>query len=188
MFRAITNYFSEKLTPPVRHLHYLVLFLVLLQIVLSNFMELQDDGAIGQDVLGFYGTWAHISVGLSLVVLGLVFAAVELSKHGFSYFFPYLSGDFTQLIADLGRLRSLQLPEVSPGGLAAIIQGLGLGALLLVALSGATWFGFWWNGSALAGDVVEIHELLTGLIEAYMVGHGGMGIIHIYLSVKERIA
>jgi len=186
MFKVISKYFTEKLTPLVRYLHYVILFLVFLQILLSNFIEINDDGVIGQNIIEFYSTWAHISVGLSLVVLALVFAIVELSKHGILYFYPYLSSDFSQLKSDLRKLKSFKVPDASPRGLAAVIQGLGLGALLLVALSGATWFVLWSYDLALADDVKKIHELLTGLIEAYVIGHGGMGLIHIFIAFKEQ--
>lgn len=186
MFKTIRSYFSEKLTPLTRYLHYSILLLVLLQIVLSNFIEINDKGEIGQNTIEHYSTWAHISVGLLLVILALAFAMVELSKHGFSYFYPYLSGDITQLASDLRKLKSLKIPEASPKGLAAVVQGLGIGALLLVASSGATWFILWSYNYALASDAKEFHELLTGLIEAYVVGHGGMGLLHIYIAYKDQ--
>jgi cytochrome b561 len=188
VLKTIRNYFSEKLTPSVRYLHYSILFLVLLQIILSNFIEINDDGAIGQNAIEYYSTWAHISVGLSLLLLAIVFTVVEFSKHGFSYFYPYLSGDLSQLKSDLSKLKSLEVPDASPKGLAAVIQGLGLGAILLVALSGTTWFVLWLYDLALANDVKEIHQLLTGLIEAYIIGHGGMGLMHIFIAFKEQKA
>jgi cytochrome b561 len=188
MLKTIRNYFSEKLTPSVRYLHYSILFLVLLQIILSNFIEINDDGAIGQNAIEYYSTWAHISVGLSLLLLAIVFTVVEFSKHGFSYFYPYLSGDLSQLKSDLSKLKSLEVPNASPKGLAAVIQGLGLGAILLVALSGTTWFVLRLYDLALANDVKEIHQLLTGLIEAYIIGHGGMGLMHIFIAFKEQKA
>jgi cytochrome b561 len=188
MLKTIRNYFREKLTPSVRYLHYSILFLVLLQIILSNFIEINDDGAIGQNAIEYYSTWAHISVGLSLLLLAIVFTVVEFSKHGFSYFYPYLSGDLSQLKSDLSKLKSLEVPNASPKGLAAVIQGLGLGAILLVALSGTTWFVLRLYDLALANDVKEIHQLLTGLIEAYIIGHGGMGLMHIFIAFKEQKA
>jgi cytochrome b561 len=188
MLKTIRNYFREKLTPSVRYLHYSILFLVLLQIILSNFIEINDDGAIGQNAIEYYSTWAHISVGLSLLLLAIVFTVVEFSKHGFSYFYPYLSGDLSQLKSDLSKLKSLEVPDASPKGLAAVIQGLGLGAILLVALSGTTWFVLRLYDLALANDVKEIHQLLTGLIEAYIIGHGGMGLMHIFIAFKEQKA
>jgi cytochrome b561 len=167
-------------------LHYAILLLVLTQIVVSNFVEISDDGVISHNVIEFYGTWTHISIGLFLVLLAIIFIIAELKKHGFRYFYPYVSGDFSQLKRDIEKLKSLELPDASAGGLAAIVQGLGLGALLLVVSSGAIWFLLWSYDSSLAGGAQEVHELLTGLIEAYVVGHGSIGLLHIFLAYKEQ--
>jgi hypothetical protein len=44
-----------------------------------------------------------------------------------------------------------------------------------------------WNFICLdSGSIKEFHELLTGLIEAYVVGHGGMGILHLFFNVKNQ--
>ncbi len=56
---------------------------------------------------------------------------------------------------------------------------------LLVVLSGATWFLLWLYDSSLANDVKEIHEELTGIIEAYIIGHGSIGLIHIFITYKK---
>lgn len=186
MLKTIRHYFAENLTPSVRYLHYSILLLVLLQIILSNFIKINNDGVIGLNAIEYYSTWAHISIGLLLVLLSIVFVVVELSKHGFSYFYPYLSGDLSQLKSDLSQLKSLKLPDASPKGLAATIQGLGLGAILLVVLSGTIWFVMWSYELAFANDVKEIHKSLTGLIEAYIIGHGGMGLMHIFIDFKKR--
>ena len=181
----VKQYFAEKLPPFVRYLHYLVLSLVVTQILISEFMEVSSRGNIGRGAVEYTSTWAHIGIGLSLLVLSIVFIITELSRHGFSYFFPYLSGDTAQLKTDLQNLKTLNLPKLSPGGLAAIVQGLGLSALLLVTLSGAAWFLLWSAESSLAGLVKEFHELLTGLIEAYLIGHGSMGLLHILLAYRN---
>ncbi len=73
MVKFINKYFSDKFTPSVRYLHYLILSLVLLQIVLSNFIEISDNGAISADSLEYFSTWAHISVGLSLLLFSFIF-------------------------------------------------------------------------------------------------------------------
>ncbi|GMR16211.1 MAG: cytochrome b/b6 domain-containing protein [Gammaproteobacteria bacterium] len=186
MLKFFKIYFGNKFTPLVRYLHYLILVLVLCQIVISNFLEVSDDGVISRNVIEYYGTWTHISIGLLLLFLAIIFLYVELSKHGFSYFYPYLSGDISQLKSDISQLKSLGIPEAEPKGLAAIIQGLGFGALLLVVLSGSTWFLMWSYDSPLTNDVKEIHELLTGLIEAYVIGHGSLGLIHIFITYKKQ--
>lgn len=184
MLKFILNYFDEKLTPLERYLHYSILIFVLMQILISNFIEVSDDGLIGENIVESYATWMHIGIGLTLLLLAVMFITLELKKHGISYFYPYLSGDYAQLKSDINALKKLTLPEAAPKGLAAIIQGLGLSALLLVTLSGATWLLLWLYESSLANDVKELHELLTGLIEAYVIGHGSIGLLHMFITYK----
>lgn len=180
-------YLSERQSPTIRVIHVVVLLLVISQIVVSNFMGFSDDGEISRKGIEFYGTWMHIITGLFIIPVALIFIAVELRSHGFGHFFPYLSGDVTQLKADIGQLRQFKLPEPSEKGLAAVVQGLGLGALILVLLSGMSWFISWSYHAPWAESVKEVHEFLTGLIQAYIIGHGCMGLLHIYIKDKNRI-
>ncbi len=181
----IRQYFMERYSPLIRTLHYLLLFLVLSQIMVSNFMGISHKGVISNHIVEYYGTWIHIITGLFLVILSTVFIIIELKKHGARYFYPYLFGTLSQMKLDIHQLRSLQLPALKPEGLAAIVQGLGLGAIFLVVFSGFTWFVLWSYNVPLAVDIRELHKLLTSLIEAYVIGHGGMGLAHIYLSSKK---
>ncbi|WP_254797833.1 hypothetical protein [Enterobacter sp. JMULE2] len=74
-----------------------------------------------------------------------------------------------------------RLPEASLRGLAGSVQGLGLGAVALVVLSGAGWFILWLLDSSLAPALREWHVTLTGLIEVYSVAHAAMGLLHFTL-------
>ncbi len=186
MLQFTIKYFSEKFTPLVRYLHYLILILVLIQIFISNFMEVSNEGIISNNIVAFSATWIHIGIGLSLLLLAVIFIVVELKKYGTSYFYPYLFGDFSQLKSDLKKLKTLELPEASPKGLAAIIQGLGFGALLLVASAGAIWVLLWSLNSSLANDAKDTHQFLTGLIIAYVIGHGSMGLLHMFIAYKKQ--
>jgi len=180
------SYLSERQTPAVRVIHLVVLLLVISQILVSNFMGFDDNGEISRKGIEFYATWVHIITGLFIVPIALIFVIVELRSHGFGFFFPYLSGDVAQIKADLGQLRQFKLPEPEDKGLAAVVQGLGLGALILVLLTGMGWFISWRYHAPWAGEVKEVHEFLTGLIEAYVIGHGVMGLLHIYMTGKDR--
>jgi cytochrome b561 len=182
----IYGYLRERQPPAVRFLHITILCLVLSQIIVSNFMGFTDNGEISKKTVEYYGTWIHIATGLSLLPLTFVFVYIELKRHGIKYFFPYFYGDFSQLKKDIKQLKQFELPEPSAYGIAAIVQGLGLGALTLVILSGFTWFLSWIYMAPWADSIKEFHELLTGLIEAYVLGHGGMGMLHLFFHLKNQ--
>lgn len=180
---TVGSYLKGRQPPLIRFIHITILSLVISQIIVSNFMGFTHAGAIRPDDV--YGTWIHIITGLLLIPLMLLFVVIELRVHGFKHFFPYLFGEFEQLKADFAQLRTKQLPEAEPYGIAAVIQGLGLGAMILVLASGAIWFSAWNLGYDWAHEVRDIHKALTGLVEAYIVGHGGMGVLHI-IMVSRR--
>ena len=179
-------YLRERQPPAVRFLHIIILCLVLSQITVSNFMGFTASGEISTKTVEHYATWIHICTGLSLFPIAFVFIYIEIKRHGIKYFFPYLFGDFSQLKKDVQQLKQFKLPEPSAYGIAAIVQGLGLGALTLVVLSGSTWFLAWVYSSPWANTIKGLHQSLTGLIEAYVLGHGGMGILHLFLQVKTQ--
>jgi cytochrome b561 len=180
------EYLRERQPPVVRFLHIAILCLVLSQIIVSNFMGFADNGEISKKTVEYYGTWIHIGTGLSLLPITFIFIFIELKHHGIKYFFPYFYGNFSQLKKDIQQLKQFELPEPSAYGIAAIVQGLGLGALTLVVLSGFTWFLSWTNMAPWADSIKGFHELLTGLIEAYVVGHGGMGMLHLFFKAKNQ--
>lgn len=185
IYKAL-EYLRERQPPVVRILHITILCLVLSQIIVSNFMGFTDNGEVSKNTIEYYGTWIHISTGLSLLPIAFVFIYVELKRHGIKYFCPYCYGNFFQLKEDLKQLKQFELPEPSAYGLAAIVQGLGLGALTLVILAGLTWFISWIYMAPWADSIRELHKLLTGLIEAYVVGHGGMGLLHLFFQLKNQ--
>ena len=180
------EYIRERQPPVVRFLHFTILCLVLSQIIVSNFMGFTGNGEVSKNTIEYYGTWIHISTGLSLLPIAFVFIYIELKRHGIKYFFPYFYGNFYQLKEDVKQLKQFKLPEPSAYGIAAIVQGLGLGALTLVIMSGLTWFLSWVYMAPWANNIKEFHELLTGLIEVYVVGHGGMGLQHLFFHLKNQ--
>lgn len=182
----IIKYLRNRQTPVVFYLHIIIILLVLSQLVLSNFIKFNEAGEISKNVINFYGTWAHFVTGLFLALITVVFITFVLKAHGIKNYFPYLSGDYAQVVTDINQLKQRKLPEPNPGGLASIVQGLGLGAMLLVLFSGIAWFVFWRIGYQWANVFKEAHELLTELVIAYVIGHGGMGIVHILSAIKAQ--
>ena len=182
------EYLRERQPPLVLFLHILILCLVLSQITVSNFMGFAPDGDISGKTVQHYGTWIHIFTGLSLLPIGILFIFIEIRRRGIPYFFPYLYNNFSQVKKDVQQLLRFQLPEPDAYGLAAIVQGLGFGALAVVVLSGATWFLSWNFGAPWADSAMELHKTLTGLIEAYVIGHGGMGVLHLFFRMRSRKA
>ena len=110
----------------------------------------------------------------------------SLTKRGFHYFFPYLWGDTEQLKKDIQASLRFKMVPPRPKGLATAVQGLGLGALLLVVLSGLIWFILWRNGSSFAGLALETHKNVTLLIELYLIGHGCMALLHFFVWQRNK--
>ena len=174
-------YFREAQPPLIRVVHLIVLLLVLMQMLSSNLISFDAAGQVSDSSIYFMGSWVHFTVGMALVFASLFFVGIELARRGVRYFYPYLWGDFRRLKADLGTLRSRRLPEVAPGSLAAVVQGLGLAAIVLTLASGMGWFFLWQAGAGIAASAMALHGWLTGLVQAYVVGHGGLGLLHIIL-------
>ena len=179
------TYLRERQSPLVLSLHLIILCLVIFQTIVSNLMRVGDNGEVSRNIIEYFGTYVHIGTGLFLFMIAFPFFYLELTRHGSAYFFPYAFGNFTQLKKDFDKLKRFELPEADAYGIAAVVQGLGMIALALVILSGIAWFLSWIYQAQWANSLKEFHKLLTGLIQAYLVGHGGMGILHIY-TVQRR--
>lgn len=184
IYSTVMAHLRQRQSPLIMYLHLAILALVISQIIVSNFMEFTDAGEITDSTIEFYGTWLHIFTGLLIIPLALIFLTATFKEHGFKYYFPYLAGDLSQLKKDIEQLKRFELPEPGAYGIAAIVQGLGLGALLLVLISGSTWFLSWSYHLSWSDDVKEVHEFLTGFIQAYIIGHGSMGVLHIFFREK----
>ncbi len=172
--------------PFFRVLHIIVAVLVLLQIINANFIESE---ALGDQNLTGYITAFHVISGLALIILGIVMLFWMLTQRGFRYYFAWLTLDFRGITQDLKTLTLPRLPDAHAGGIAATIQGLGVLALLAVALCGGLWFVLNITpgvSSSLAEDVLDTHEFLTLFIETYFWAHGAMGVLHILLTYREK--
>lgn len=183
LLKSIWDFFALYQTKSIRIFHLLVLILVILQIIISNGMSISSNGTISHQPVYFIFTWMHILIGISLLFLSTILIFICFRTRGIRYFYPYLWGDIIQIKLDVKTLASFQLPQVLPKGLAATVEGLGLGALLIAILSGIIWFILWISKSSYSYDAEQMHKSLTILIDIYLIGHCLMGLLH-YLYWK----
>lgn len=165
--------------PGVRLAHALTATFVLLQFISSYPMFIGADGAS-------FGGWYHMWGGAALCVLAVLQSAVSLKTRGLRHFFPYLWGDVEQLKADVRQSLRFKLVPPRPKGLGAVVQGLGLGALLLTAFSGLVWFWLWQEGSGAELGVRAFHDGVSILMILYFLGHGSMALLH-FFSWEEKV-
>ncbi len=180
LWHKINDYFKDTFSPLVRYLHYIIIILVIAQIILSNFMNVEHNQKIGSGIINYFAVWSHIILGISTFIVSLIFIAVELKKHGVRYFYPYIYRDYDVIKLDISTILHFKEPVIHPRGLISSIEGLGLGALLLTTLSGIIWFLLWINHYPFASYMQEFHQSVTTLLEIYIIGHGSMGLLHIF--------
>lgn len=160
----------------IRYAHAGIILLVLWQLMTSSGIALRAQGLEGE--AGHFFLWLHIAGGFTTLVLGVMLVAASLTRRGLKSFFPYLWGDVTVLVDDIKKSLSFKLLPPHPKGLASTVQGLGMGALLLVTFSGALWFWLWLNHSAYLRDARDLHDAMAALVTLYLLGHGGMALLH----------
>ncbi|EMX6369758.1 cytochrome b/b6 domain-containing protein [Enterobacter hormaechei] len=186
MNEKLRNALPHRDTPFFRVLHIIVAVLILLQIISSN---LTESDALSDYTLTGFVTWFHIVSGLSLIALGVVMLVWMLTQRGFRYYFAWLTLNFRGVIEDIKMLMSFRLPEAHAGGIAALVQGLGVLALLGVALCGGFWFALNTIPGAspvLTETILHLHKFLTVFIETYFWVHGAMGLLHIFLTIRSQ--
>lgn len=176
-------------TKSIRIFHLFIMILVVVQIIISNEMLISKNGIISSQPIYFFFTWMHILIGISLLFLSAILVFICFRTRGIRYFYPYLWGDITQIQSDIKTLVNFKLPQLSSQGLAATVEGLGLGALLIAVSSGIIWFTLWITKSSYTYDAMQTHKSLIILIEIYIIGHGFMALLHFiswkYLPKKD---
>lgn len=121
-------------------IHFLLASLIILQIINSNFIHMTHNGGIKGGQLSEAFLWIHITLGLACVPLTLTMIYLMLKKQSFRQFFPYLFGDNQALKSNLQEVFHRKLPTLIDKGLANVVQGLGIGATVLVLYFGVAWF------------------------------------------------
>lgn len=182
IFVTFWAYLAKTQSKPLRILHLATALFVIIQILDSNKISRSDIVQVYETTISPSFIWMHVIVGIIVFLLSLSLTAYCLLTRGVKYFYPYLWGDFTQVKQDLRQMIGLSLPPASPKGLAACVQGLGLGALLLVALSGLSWFILFRMNVLWAPKMLDWHKNFTTLIVIYVFAHSAMGALHFVLN------
>lgn len=184
--RAFDRYLQQNLTVrQIYHCHWLLALLVISQIINSNFIHMTHTGVLRGGLWSGVFLGLHIALGLIAALVFIIMLQQMLSQQGLRVFFPYLYGDMQALQRNWQQIRNKQLPEMLPGGIANIVQGLGMGAMLLVLTSGLLWLVCWQWAPDVANELRHLHKSLTGLVELYLYGHGGMAILH-FIATRQQ--
>lgn len=136
MTPTIRSTLPHKETPFLRVLHIIVAVLVLAQIINSNYTVSE---ALSESGFTSIVTWIHVISGFGLIFCGIAMMAWMLTQRGFKYYYAWMTLDFRGIVDDIRTLTQRQLPDAHAGGMAATVQGLGVLALLGVAVCGAAW-------------------------------------------------
>lgn len=114
--------------------------------------------------------YAHVALGLAGLAVALAYTWACVRGARWRLYFPWLAGDLRPAARDvLGLLRG-RLPSAEGGGLFAVIEGLLLLVLLLVAATGAAWLLLQGSPEALACRAIHVvaARVLIGLIVAHV--------------------
>lgn len=179
--------FMSYFQPPVIRILHLTITLLILANLTLGYLFLCSTKNPATYILCSSFLWLHISIGIIVVLLTLIFIPACLFHKGIKHFYPYLYGDTKQLIKDIKSSLSFKLIPPTSGGLAAVVQGLGLGALLLTVLAGLIWFIGWQTNGFYTGFFKKIHEVSATLLGLYLLGHGSMATIH-FIVWQRKIA
>ncbi|HWJ06373.1 MAG TPA: cytochrome b/b6 domain-containing protein [Steroidobacteraceae bacterium] len=115
--------------------------------------------------------YAHVVVGALALTLALPYAFACMRGGRWRNHFPWVVGDVRPLARDVAGLLRGRLPSAEGGGLFAVIEGLLLAALLLVAITGAGWWFTQGSGDALVWREAHVvgARVLIGLTVAHVV-------------------
>lgn len=158
--------------------------IIIFQIINSNLVHVTASGMVKDGEIGTLSLWIHIALGVVATILTIVLCVLVFKKRGIVSFYPYLFGDFSQLKADFNQLKKGIWPESDPKGMANVVQGLGLLALIGTELTAIIWLILWRNHWEFANNFRELHKFCTGFVEAYILVHGSLAVLRFFYEWK----
>lgn len=212
-FRTIVRDYFHRHQPlkRTRALHAYILVTVTLQFLSAPLIKFDIASNVSATWYFAIGTWFHLINGIGLFVVTIVFAYQVLHRKGLHWMYPYLFGNVRVLREDIVKLlqvrftirkspdidratrafiilEQLNLPRPRPASLAAAVQGGGIALQFLMVVFGVLFFAAWIKGLDIAWDFIAIHRILAIPFFLFYLGHGPMGIIHIFnLQARQRM-
>ncbi|KKD60246.1 hypothetical protein RN22_11840 [Grimontia sp. AD028] len=175
--RGLSFLFS-RLPSAEKWLHFTTISWVIFQLLTSAGMHVSKDATVYHLTLIDH---IHMYGGIGLLLFSMVFFVTVVNRRPITDMYPWLFGNFTVIKADLLILRTGRLPEPKPAGLAAMVEGLGLLALMLATVTGTLWAIAMLMENPLSPDFLAIHKTAVGAIEAYIWGHGLFALLHLII-------
>lgn len=178
------NTLSQGYDPLTRILHSVLALAVTHQLFISLILERPkpDEPLHGWHEIVFE---MHEWVGLLAfvtVVIHAIWSLIGPVSIRWSNILPFCASQRALVMQDLRAALKGQLPmRDSHDGLAALVHGLGLLAVLVTATAGFIIFLFMPEDGTLSPllDVdLELHELMSSLVWAYWVGHIVITVLH----------
>ena len=168
----------------LRYIHASLAILILFQILNSNLVHVSASGLVKDGGIGEFGLWVHGIFGIVASVLTILLCVFLLRSKSLKDFYPYLWGDFQQIKDDGQQLLRGVWPESNPRGMANVVQGLGVIALIGTEITAIIWLILWYQHWPLANTFREIHKFCTGWVEAYIIVHGSLALLRFVYEWK----
>jgi len=125
----------------------------------------------------------HVWIGLITLVLTITYSVSCLRNGGWRLYFPWLTGQVSQVGADLRGLFRARIPAAESGGLFGALEGLTLLALLATGVTGAGWL--WAQGTSSAMEWRAAHMLLAHGLVVFVVLHTVAVALHVLDFIRE---
>ncbi len=132
----------------------------------------------------------HFASGWTLFVVIWIYVLYHLiaARKRLALFYPWIFARGRAMIAlDIQTLvKQRKIPVRAMGGLAGMVEGLGILVLLGMTVTGAGFYlaKFVWDCPNLAYMLIVTHQDLSGFVWAYIGGHGLMAILHWVLPLR----
>lgn len=127
----------------------------------------------------------HVWIGYGVTFFLICqWVLLSLKRYQFvrSHVFPYHFEGKQCILSDLKLLFKGRLPPTGArSGISGLVEGLGLFLMTLMATTGLVFhFAAVYDATHLSSMIIfrEVHNFFSGFVWAFVIGHGGMAVLH----------